>query len=540
MTGPRRLAEWLLTSTLVLCGLVIAWRTLAGPLPSPLRVHSPINAESWFGLAALLLWLIRASPDQPAQEAKRRALSRLDALVLLTIAVIVAGAFWRAADFYFLSDDFILLKYARSFAYNFHAVFMTAGGDGFYRPLSYMSMAWTSAWAGANPAGWHASGFALHALNSILVFFLAWALGLSRFAAGFASALFAVHATRPEAVVWVAGRHDLLAAFLVLLALLLFVLSWQARAGQALFLRSLSLVAMLLAFLSKESSYTLPLLLLAFLASKGALNSRSAWYALSPFFVVAAAFLAWRWFLFGGIGGYLNRAGQPEAMSLGILPVLKTFALRLWAILFFPVNWSNQPGLLLGIAMILYLAALLWLSTARAPRRRLVAPLGFLLLLALPPLQQLLIGPDLQKARILYLPSVGFCLLLATVAGHLKTKPQWSVAMIILTFNIAALFHNLTAWEYASRKAKSACTVADACATGRAARIAVLGLPRSLKGVYFFANGFAECVEMERNANAGAIELRDANQPLDPSQYSCVLSWDSSTDALLRRGASRP
>src|SRR5438876_7631986 len=39
--------------------------------------------------------------------------------------------------------------------------------------------------------------------------------------------------------------------------------------------------------------------------------------------------------------------------------------------------------------------------------RDVFVPVGFLLVLALPPLSQLLIAPDLQKARFLYLPSVG-------------------------------------------------------------------------------------------------------------------------------------
>jgi len=139
--------------------------------------------------------------------------------------------------------------------------------------------------------------------------------------------------------------------------------------------------------------------------------------------------------------------------------------------------------------------------------------------LALPPLTQLLIGSDLQKARYLYLPSVGFCLLLAALTQHLKMKSQWIVSIAIIAFNLAALFHNMTAWEYASKKAQAACSVAASCGvTGTAG----LGLPGSLNGVYFFANGFPECVEMHRNGDVA-------------TQSSCVLAWDASTDELTRR-----
>jgi len=522
MVRAAQLAQWLLAAVLLTCALLIASRGLAGPLTSPLRIHSPINVESFFGLAAVLLVLLRAKNDRTRAESHQR----VNAAAALVIALFVAALFWRAANFYFLSDDFILLKYARFPAY--HAVFTTAGGDGFYRPVSYVSMALTASYAGLSPFHWHMVGFALHATNSILVLLLAGALGFSRLPALFAAALFAAHATRPETVVWVAARADLLAAFFVLLALLAFIRSWDGPARTALLYRSGSVLAMILAFLSKESSYTFPLLLVVFLAWKGVWHSKRAWYALLPFIAVAMGFLTWRWILFGGVGGYLDKAGQPEVFSLGIVPILKTLTLRLWAILFFPINWSTQPGLLLGISLVLYLGALLWLVHVPAQRRQIALPLGFVLALALPPLQQLLIGADLQKARILYLPSVGFCLLLAAAISQFKSRQQSVVALAILAFNVAALQHNLDAWRYASQKAESACAVAAACATGRTGKIAVLGLPGSLGGVYFFANGFADCVEMHRHGDPLAVDLQSPSESVD----SCVLSWDDANDEL--------
>jgi hypothetical protein len=518
MVQARRIAQWVLASALLLCGLIIACRTLAGPLTFPFSVNSPINAEGWFGLSAILLTLLPSRDRKEAVVPRRHNLNRWDILIVAAIACLVASAFWRAAGFYFLSDDFILLKYARSFSYNFHTLFATPGGDGFYRPVAYASMALTSGWAGVNPASWHWIGFSLHAVNSILVFFLAWALGLPRLACAFAAALFAMHGTRPEAVIWVAARSDLLATFFVLIALVSFIVSWN-EARWSVLLRVVSLSSMVLAFFSKESSYTFPLVLVVFLASNGALRSRRGWYSLAPFFAFAAGMLAWRWILFGGIGGYLNAAGQPQALSPGLLPVLKIFALRLWAVLFFPINWSQQPGVLLGSFTVFYIVGLFWLLRYQNTWRDLFAPVGFLLVLALPPLTQLLIGPDLQKARYLYLPSVGFCLLLAAMVQHLNMKSQWVVSMAIVVFNVAALLHNMTAWEYASQKARAACRVAAPCDLGRSE---IRGMPRSLNGVYFFANGFSECVEMQRNGDVG-------------KGSSCGLGWDGDSDELLRR-----
>lgn len=527
----RRAAQWALSGVCICCGLLIGWRALAGPLDSPFHLHSPLNVESLFGLSGILLLAMRAEAGEIATKLERRRLDRFDWLALLSVAAIVACAFWRAVNFYFLSDDFILVKYALKPA--LRDVFRTAGGDGFYRPIPYASMALTAVFAGANPAYWHAAAIALHAVNSMLVYLLAATLRFSRFAAGFAAALFAVHASRPETVVWIAARYDLLATLFALLTLVFFIRGQDIQGWRALLYRSASLLAMLLAYLSKESAYTLPVLLVLYVAWKGDWKTRRAVLALLPFLAAAAVFLVWRWILFGGVGGYLNSAGQPEVLSLGIASSLKALSFRLWALLFFPVNWNKGPGVLLGVTMILYLAALLWLWRGLVRRRTLFLAIGFLALLALPPLSQLLIGADLQKSRILYLPSVGFCLLLATAIEQQKAK--WAVSIAVLVFNLAALFHNLTAWDHASKKAQAACSAAARCAQSRDGRIVVLGLPHSLQGVYFFANGFPECVEMQSGVDAAKVELRETASSVTSPPYSCILDWDGSTEQLSAR-----
>ncbi len=507
MIAARQWTRWVLTAALAVCALVLAVRTLAGPL----YFRSPLNVESAVGLAVTLLLLLRTSPGNTAPTS--RAFDAWDALAMALIAGLVAAVFWHAAGFYFLSDDFILLKQAKSFSY-IRGLFATRGADGSYRPVTHLYMHVAYKWAGTDAAYWHWAEFAIHAANSILVFVVARMLGLARFSAAFAAALFAMHGTRPEAVEWLAGRADLLAAFFVLVGLASFIRFWSAERGGVWY--AISLVSMLLAILSKESAYTFALLLVVFLASNGVLKTRRALYALIPFFAVTAALLAWRIILLGGLGGYRNRTGQSEALSIGAVTAVKALVLRLAAILFFPINWSQQPNVVFGIAMILYLAALAWLATTQVRRSAFIIPLGFLFSLALPPLPQMLIGPDLQKARLLYLPVLGFCLLLGTAVGAMRRKPQWVIAITILIFNSAALFHNLSTWGETAQKAKAACVTAAACPND----VQVPELPGSLNGVYFFANGFPGCVEMQRHG--------------DRPQSPCVLRWDSGTNELLR------
>ena len=531
MLPAKQAARWTLVVALGVFGALIAARTLIGPFSVPFPVRSPINVESFFGLAFLLLVLVQTTRSQSVQRVLR-PLGGFDGLAVVGIVLIIVAAYWRAAGFYFLSDDFIIIRSSLSWP-ALRTVFTIGGGDGFYRPLGHVSNALTAAWAAANPAYWHAAEIALHAVNSTLIFQLAWTLGLSRPAALFAAALFAVHGSRPEPVIWIAARFDLLATMFVLLGLVAFIRSWDASGGAAVVYRAIAWLAMSCGFLSKETAYTFPLLLVVFLASRGALWTKRAWYALAPFVAAAIALLLWRWRLFGGIGGYLNQAGEPAALSLSFVPALKALALRLWAVLFFPINWDISPGPLLGLLMIIYVAALIWLARAQVPWRGVVVSLGFLLLMSLPALQQLLIGADLQKARHLYLPSAAFCLLLAQMIESLRGRLLWGIAAAIAAFHAVALFHNLTAWEYASTKAKSACSVAARCANAHGGNIVVSGLPNDLNGVYFFANGFRECVERARGGEQAAIDSRSNDAVLRHDPDSCILRWDSGKDELI-------
>jgi hypothetical protein len=480
--------------------------------------HLAINLGSIFGLAAviLLLWRCGASPGQNLPLQPRLKLDTRDALPMILIALMIGAAFWRAARISFLSDDYVLVSMAQSFQRgllgNYRAMFTHGGGDGFFRPLGYLSLWWTFPWAGLDPNRWHWAGLSLHLGNSLLVYVLAGAIGLSRSCSWLASALFAWHGANPEAVVWIAGRFDLLAAFFALAALVAFIKLWEESSlGWGI----VALASMGAGLLSKESAYAAPLAMLVYQAARPSSWSRRI-RTLAPFFLLAAVLFAYRWALQGGIGGYLGPGGQPQIFSLSLTQIAKVLALRLWAVLFFPINWAVGAGAWLEIATVVYALACVALAWAvRGSRERLLIPLGFALAMALPAVQQLLIGADLEKARLVYLPAAGFCLLAASAVSMVASSLKWGSGFAILAFNLAALQHNLGGWETAATKSRTVCEAVATCSNP-----AVEGLPRSLNGVYFFANGLPECVRIE--------QARKPGQPL----HACSLAWDPATGAL--------
>ena len=200
-------------------------------------------------------------PPRILPENPYRRFSRTDVAVVFGLLVLTITAYLRTIDFYFLSDDFVLLRHAKALHGAFWPLFTTGGGDGFFRPIGYVSLAFTWTFAGTSPSLWHLPALALHIANTILVYILTLMLGRSRLAAIFAAALFAIHGTRPELVVWIAGRFDLLSTLFVLGGLLLFIRSQNEPTEIGYVYAFGSLACMVLAILSKENAYAFPVLL---------------------------------------------------------------------------------------------------------------------------------------------------------------------------------------------------------------------------------------------------------------------------------------
>jgi len=528
-----RLVRYGLWALVAVAATFIALRALLVSSWFPFSIRAWMNLEGCFGLGVILALAARTVAGAEQRESGAPPSSRWIWLGIFALALLAAAAFGRALHFFFLSDDFILVKAGNSSSLgNLHNLFAGEAGYGFYRPITKLSLVLTAMWAKWNPSAWHASALILHFANSILVFLLARRLSASLWTAFFAAALFLIHGTRPEASVWISGRFDLLATLFTLSGLLLFIRSLKRTGTGSLVYGLFACAFMILAILSKESAYIFPLLLVlaAFLEGE---SLRKRIGAIAAFSLVAAGLFVQRWLLLGGIGGYRQvDTGQALAMTFSVPVALKVLLLRMWAALFFPINWSVKPGAAFALLTAPYVVSLVWLALRRVDRRRLTFALGFLMVSALPPLQLMLIGSDLEKSRFLYLPSVGFCLLLALAAERLPGSARWMFPGVILAFNLCALEHDLNAWEYASAKAESACAAAVKCIGSSTGKIVVTGLPPLLRGVYFFGNGFQACIDMRRADASIQVEIRHGGGAPAENDGSPQLWWDPSADEL--------
>jgi hypothetical protein len=515
----RKILFWALGLTAVLSGAVVVARAAFGPFHLLVWVRSPLVGEGVAALAFTSLMLLR---DGEPRAATGRPAIRSYALVLALTAAALGASLW----FPLVCDEYVLATQGRAISWiSAGRAFLQAGGDGFYRPLADLSLSVDALWAGLDPPGWHVLGLLLHLANTTLALLLVWRLFRRPAVACWAAALFGIHGARLEGMMFLA-RFDQLATGFVLGGLLLFD---EYLESQRTPLLALSFAVMLAGLLSKESAFVFPLLALWLAVLHRRLDWRPPdWRVVRPilgYFALTAAVFLYRWSLLGGIGGYLDRAtGRPAILNIRPLALLKALTLRLWGLLYFPVNWSLQPEIWLAATMAFALAALVWLALVSRPRRRELAfAAAFVLIAALPVAHLLLIGADLRGAAHLYLPSVGFCLFLALAIEGVGWRPELAGAAIVL-FQVVALWHNMAVWDHTAHLAEQVCRMATEEAARSTTPPIFVNPPLILDGIGFYTNGLPECVAMHQPG--ARVSVVWSTVPPAPSPGTAVFVWN--------------
>jgi hypothetical protein len=516
-------------------GTLASARACFGPFHFLAHVNNPLNLQSIFGLSATLAFLCRMKRDDASVKILAKA-AWIDTVSCAGILLAGLAAFWQTLANPFLSDDSYLVTLAASTRGYSAPLFKHGGGTEFFRPVGGLALAATAWWGGTDVFSWHLASLLLHLANSVLVFLLISRLFSNRPAALVASLLFAIHGTRPEAVIWISGRFDLISSFFVLTGLLLFIahLNLLQRARiRATACYAGSLLAMALAMLTKESAYVFPALLMLTVAVRPG-GFRQDVKRTLPFWALTVILFAIRWWALGGIGGYSDKqTGKSEAFSLGMLSIVKALALRIWSAFYFPVNWSIEPSRGLGIAYALGVALLVWLLwKVSVERRRILYAVAFMLISSLPAVHQLLIGSDLQKSRLMYLPSVGFCVMLGFAVEGLRSKYAiLAAAFVLLAFHWASLQHNERIWGQVASVADSTCSQIVQQISPSTRRIVVQDLPGSLDGVYFLRNGLWPCLDLKAGRTLG-VDVDDSGVASTVQPATLVFAWDQAGRSL--------
>jgi hypothetical protein len=506
--GNLRAFEALLTLALVSSAGLLVARAIIGPFEFLARVRNPIPLESCFGVAAILLILIR-SREAPSPHPSYPALAQI-ALIGAALTLLTA-AFWGwAAGFPFVADDYHHITNGMRASLSSSArLFVEPPQESFFRPLGVAVYAIQAhIWQNEN-LWWRAMSFALHTANSVMLFLLLSRYGLARWPAVFGAVLFLVHGTRPEAVVWTGAQFDLWSTFFFLAAFLAFD-TWVRTSG--LISLAAALGALFCALFFKESSYVAPLVFLVSPAL-AACTWRVRFARVAPVLLLCLMCFCYRWFILGGIGGYLDANRRPFIYSVG-LRTIKAFASRVPAVLAFPLNWDEPIEWWLNLLLLAGIGGWILLTRAHVSRFMLVSG-GFILLASLLPVHELLlISSDLEKSRILYLPLIGFSLICSALLAGLPRASRLAAAACILAFNAGALEHNLKIWLRNGLLAQQTCASIARQLPSSGKEPVLSDVPNIIDGVYFLKTGLRNCIEW--SAGRPLPELRIHGEPWGP------------------------
>ena len=187
------------------------------------------------------------------------------------------------------------------------------------QPTDYWPVTSTTLWLewrlwGTQAAGYHATNLVLHLGEALLLWSILRRLRVP--GSYLAAVLFVVHPVNVESVAWIAQRKNLVAMLFYLLAVFCFLRTrlMEPKARQPGRWYGLSLLAFILAMLSKGSVAPLPLVLLGLIAWERRPTSRDL-TALLPFFVVSAGLIAVNiWFQTHGIHEVIRQANAIERL----------------------------------------------------------------------------------------------------------------------------------------------------------------------------------------------------------------------------------
>jgi len=305
----------------------------------------------------------------------------------------------------------------------------------YYRPVFLLWLLLNFQAFGLHAVGWHLAVVGLHLVVTWQVYRLALRLLASQPAAIVAALIFGLHPVHIEAVAWVSGATEPLGAAFILASLL----SWiRYREGSRVHF-VWSLVWFALALLTKETAILVPALLFSYDLLLGKSNDRAGLRAadslrpLAAFALLIAAYVAAR---IHALHAFSSRVTDVSlAQNLLTIPSLLLFYARLllWPAglsAFYDTHYVSTLGdALAPLLLCLVLAAGAAYALVRA-RSRIAWFATILLLLPLAPLMKLdvFFRGEIAHDRYLYLPSVGFVLLLSLLFRAFVDAPAASFA----------------------------------------------------------------------------------------------------------------
>ncbi|MGB9180863.1 MAG: tetratricopeptide repeat protein [Pyrinomonadaceae bacterium] len=344
----------------------------------------------------------------------------------------------------------------------------------YYRPIFLLWLYLNRCLFGLQPVWWHLATVAAHVCVTFLVYLLVHRIVRDRLTAGVAALFFGLHPIHIEAVAWVSGVTEPLLALMLIPSFLCY-LNWRERTEKRRWWFAASLALYVLAMLAKETALVLPVIIVAYefglaehaqdqtkqgkrTVKRNALahRVRAALVSVVPYLLLSIVYLIIRAIVLKGVAHSLTPL--PFKTTLLTLPSILWFYIKslVWPVglsVFYDLPYVTEitfMNFVLPCVAVLAVAILLG-SWARRSE-----PVAFAVIwLVLPILPVLNISVffegELAHDRYLYLPSIGFAMLVALAVRQLdfgRTKILGEpLAQVLIVLTLACLWNQATVRE---------------------------------------------------------------------------------------------
>lgn len=349
-----------------------------------------------------------------------RAAYSIFAIIALGI-IVYSNTFF--SSFHFDDDAYIINDFAIRNLHNLHDIWNICP----CRFLTFLTLAINYHFSQLNVLGFHLFNLAVHLATALLVWWLVKLTFATDIIALLAALIFVSHPVQIEAVTYIWQRAASLSAFFYLLSLCFYIKSRLQKDSRHYYI--LSIFTAIAAMFTKENAITLPLMILlyefSFLKGKKPVN----WAQLYPFWIImfiipqtmvlsnSTRFQELRT-ITGGPGG-ISPAHYLFTQFRVIVTYIRLIFLPLKLNLDYDYPIYKSFFEIPVITSFLFIAAILYAAKRLFAKYRLISFSIFWFFLTLLPESSILPQTDVIFEHRLYLPLVGYCMLIASGAYYL-------------------------------------------------------------------------------------------------------------------------
>ena len=210
---------------------------------------------------------------------------KLQIAQILAILIVPFVFYYNLIDNFFVWDDYFWLYRAMTLQGNPTQIFDSEGT--YFRPMIYIFF-----WINYNLFGlahtyYNIIDIAIHAVNAVLVFLIAFKITENRLTSFLSALLFATTFSAANAIMWMSARTDLLCMFFSLLSVFLYI-GYLEKKTNLFYIGSLAVF--ILGLLSKGTIVILPLIII--LVSRRFKKTESGFLQFLPFIALSIVYFA--------------------------------------------------------------------------------------------------------------------------------------------------------------------------------------------------------------------------------------------------------